>query len=93
MFKAVSQVVFSAATMKLHRDIRVLSTRRNKALSIFRKTAERLGVVNADLNEKVAQMDTLTELIAAEKSSATQMIHDNEAVRTKMLEILGISAE
>lgn len=91
MFKAISQMIFSAATLKLHRDIRVLSTRRNKALSVFRKTAEKLGIVNADLNEKVAQMDTLTELIAAEKSSATQMIHDNEAVRTKMLEIIGVA--
>lgn len=91
MFKAISQLIFSAATLKLHRDIRVLSTRRNKALSIFRRTAEKLGIVNQDLTEKVAQMDTLTELIAAEKSSATQMIHDNEAVRTKMLEIIGVT--
>lgn len=91
MFKAISQVIFSAATLKLHRDIRVLSTRRNKALSIFRRTAEKLGIVNQDLTEKVAQMDSLTELIAAEKSSATQMIHDNEAVRTKMLEIIGVT--
>lgn len=89
MFKALTQMFFSAATFKLHRDIISLSSRRNKALSVFRKTAEKLGLINEELNVRVTQMDNLTELIAQEKSSAAQMIHDNEAVRTKMLDIIG----
>lgn len=91
MFKRMTQVFFSAATLKIHRDIISLSTRRNKALSVFRKTAEKLGNINEELNVRVSQMDSLTALIAEEKNSAAQMIHDNEAVRSRMLDIIGVT--
>ena len=88
MAKTTSQII-SAATTKLSGDITSLSARRTHALSVFRKTAEDLGTINADLTEKVNQMDALANFIAEEKSSATQMISDNEAVRTRILEIIG----
>lgn len=34
-------------------------------------------------------MDTLTSLIAEEKVSATKMIQDNAAVRSRILDIIG----
>lgn len=89
MFKAMTQLFFSAATLKIHRDIISLTSRRDKALFAFRKTAVKLGLINEELNTRVEQMDTLTSLIAEEKVSATKMIQDNAAVRSRILDIIG----
>lgn len=86
--KSTEQIV-SLATNRLAEDITTLATRRDSALSIFRQTANSLGTINNELTEKITQLDAMTTFLASQRDSASQQIADNEAVRSRILEILG----
>jgi hypothetical protein len=79
----------SAATSSLQYDIGDLMARKEAALSGFRQTAVDLDNVNCGLRDKVSKLDELDVFIASQRSAATQMIQDNDAVRQRILDIIG----
>lgn len=81
--------VFSQATASLDRDIERLGTKRHMALNSFRETARDLAEVSDSLREKVTKLDELESFINSQRSAANQMISDNDAVRQRILEIIG----
>lgn len=74
---------------KLVNDINCLQNDREDALSSFRMTANNLADINVHLNEKIQFFDGIVEQIAAQSKMAKQMVADNEAVRGKILDIIG----
>ena len=81
--------MISKATEGLDRDIERLSAQRYMALNAFRQTAYDLAEVNENLHEKVVKLNEIEEFINSQRSAANQMISDNEAVRQRILEIIG----
>ncbi len=77
------------ATTKISSDILNLTEEKGEALSVFRKTANELGNINKELKEKTDDLIALASFIEEQKESAKQMMSDNEAVRTKIFEIIG----
>lgn len=74
---------------RLVNDINCLQTDREDALSSFRMTANNLADINIHLNQKIQFFDGIVEQIAAQSKMAKQMVADNEAVRGKILDIIG----
>ena len=77
------------AMEKLVNDINCLQNDREDALSSFRMTANNLADINVHLNQKIQFFDDIVEQIAAQSKMAKQMVADNEAVRGKILDIIG----
>lgn len=66
-----------------------LTARRDTALSAFRNAANELAAVNTGLQETADTAAEMEAFFGDERAAATQAIRDNEAVRTKILEIIG----
>lgn len=81
--------VIQNATNSLSNDISDLNTRRYNILNSFRKVAEDLSIVNDELTEKIADLNTLANFVDVERESAKQMVQDNESVRQRILDIIG----
>ena len=77
------------AINRLADDILVNTQRRENALSSFRRTANELADINEQLTTRKAFYETLTATLTDQKSQTDKMIADNEAVRKKILEIIG----
>lgn len=77
------------AMERLVNDINCLQNDREDALSSFRMTANNLADINIHLNQKIQFFDGIVEQIAAQSKMAKQMVADNEAVRGKILDIIG----
>ena len=77
------------ATEKLTGDIVALTTKRENALNTFRATANELYDVNTGLQQKVDSFEALSQFIAEKRAATEQMIEDNAAVRSRILEIIG----
>ncbi len=94
MFKRVSispsaEQALELATSTLAGDINGLSAQREFALSAFRQTATDLDNINSGLREKISNLETLTAFITEQSATVSQMIGDNDKVRTRILEIIG----
>lgn len=74
---------------RLVNDINCLQNDREDALSSFRMTANNLADINNHLNQKIQFFDGIAEQIATQSQMAKQMVSDNEAVRNKILDIIG----
>lgn len=74
-----------ALTMKQER----LSARRDMALSAFRDTANELAEVNTGLAETVKVASEMATFFNGEMNKANQAIHDNDAIRQRILDIIG----
>lgn len=86
--EATTEEVLRKATNKITDDIVRLVGRRGIALSIFRDTADELAEVNDELGNSLKTLEDLRTFINEQTTSTAQMIAENEAVRTKILEII-----
>jgi hypothetical protein len=84
-----TQELIATATKKVESDIIALDAQKDSALSMFRSTASKLEAVNKGLMNSVEDLNTLIEFATEKKESAEKAISDNEAVRKKILDILG----
>lgn len=84
-----TEQIVQSTTNKLASDITALSARKAKALSMFRQTAEELSVVNGGLQQSLDTLSGLQSFINEQTASTNKMIADNEAVRSKILDIIG----
>lgn len=66
-----------------------LDARKNKAISVFRQTANELAAINEGLSKSLGTLGQLQAFIASQTESANKMIADNEAVRGRILDIIG----
>lgn len=66
-----------------------LAARKDLALSAFRSTANELAAVNTEMQETVDIAQNMAEYFATRKATAEKAIADNEAVRQKILDIIG----
>lgn len=87
--KYTTEQTIQMATDHLANDIVTLSAKRENALNTFRATANELYDVNTGLQEKVASFEALSQFIAEKRAATEQMIEDNAAVRSRILEIIG----
>lgn len=76
-------------TDRLYSDITDLKTMKDNALSSFRAVANNLGGINENLKDKVDKLESLISFAKEEKGVAEKMISDNDAVRKKILDIIG----
>lgn len=83
------QSVIQTATTKITGDISALSEKRENALSTFRATANELGTINDSLRERQNNLLELANFIQTQTDATGKMIADNEAVRSRILEIIG----
>ena len=74
---------------RLSDDIVSLSGLRDDALSHFRSTAVQLATINDKLTDKISVIEELEKVCAEEKTNAQKLVSDNEAVRKKILDIIG----
>lgn len=77
------------AVDKISDDINYLSTRKEYAISVFRSTVNQLASINSEMEEKMSELDTLSDFIQHQKDIASKVVSDNENVRAKILEIIG----
>lgn len=61
---------------------------KDETLSGFRRTAIKLDNVNVGLRDKISKLDELNMFIASQRSAATQMIQNNDAMRQRILNII-----
>lgn len=77
------------AVDKISDDINHISTRKEYAISVFRSTVNQLASINSEMEEKMSELDTLSDFIQHQKDIASKVVSDNENVRAKILEIIG----
>ena len=87
--KYTTEQLIKMSSDKIAGDIQYLSSRREQAVSSFRRAANDLAVINNSLIDKRAALQTLQEFIVAQDEDAAKMIADNESVRAKILDIIG----
>lgn len=66
-----------------------LTARRDTALSAFRTAANELAVVNTGLQETADVAAEMANFFTDEMAKANQAIHDNDAIRQRILDIIG----
>lgn len=79
----------NAATDRLTSDITTLAGKRDVALSAFRQVATDLDNVNCGLRDKISKFNDLAAFIDSQRSTASQIIEDNDKVRKRILDIIG----
>lgn len=84
-----TEELLKESTTKLTNDIAHLSAMKDNALSSFRATATKLESINERLSNNIKVIDELVSLVEAEKKNAKKQVADNEAVRKKILDIIG----
>lgn len=84
-----TEQLVSRAMDNISADIVDLQAKKDTALGTFRATASSLASVNEKLDAKIKTMDNLVNLVSSEKETAQKMMADNEAVRKKILDIIG----
>ena len=77
------------ATTHLAEDITALSARKDNALSTFRRTANELAAINDGLRIKQGNLQELAAFIQEQENATSKMMADNDAVRSRILEIIG----
>ena len=84
-----TEEVIASAKERILGDIDTFSTQKDSALSVFRQTANKLETVNKGLTKSVADLDKLKKFAEENKANVEKVISDNEAVRKKILDIIG----
>ena len=84
-----TEEAISATTERLASDITTLAGKRDVALSAFRQAATDLDNINSGLRDKINRLNDLTAFIDSQRSTASQIIEDNDKVRKHILEIIG----
>lgn len=84
-----TQEIVDDAVIRLSSDIVELQDMKEYALSSFRSVANNLGGINENLKDKVDKLQSLISFATDKKGEAEKMINDNEAVRQKIIDIIG----
>ena len=84
-----TEEAINAATDRLASDITTLADKRDVALSAFRQAATDLDNINSGLRDKINKLNDLAAFIDSQRSTASQIIEDNDKVRKRILEIIG----
>ena len=84
-----TEEAINAATDRLASDITTLAGKRDVALSAFRQAATDLDKSNSGLRDKRNKFNDLTAFIDSQRSTASQIIEDNDKVRKRILDIIG----
>lgn len=84
-----TEQMIANAKEKIVNDIDTLFAEKDSALSVFRSTATKLENVNKGLSSSVADLDKLMKFASENKANVEKIIADNEAVRGKILDIIG----
>ena len=87
--KVTTEEAIAVATTHLADDITALSARKDNALSTFRRTANELAAINDGLRIKQGNLQELAAFIQEQENAASKMMADNDAVRSRILEIIG----
>ena len=84
-----TEEAISATTEQLISDIADFACKRDAALSILRQTTIDLDNINSELRNKIYRLNDLTAFIDSQRSTASQIVEDNDRVRKHILEIIG----
>lgn len=84
-----TEEAINAATDRLASDITTLADKRDVALSAFRQAATDLDNINSGLRDKINKLNDLAAFIDSQRSTASQIIEDNDKVRKRILDIIG----
>ena len=84
-----TEEAISATTERLISDIADFACKRDAALSILRQTTIDLDNINSELRDKIYRLNDLTAFIDSQRSTASQIIEDNDKVRKRILDIIG----
>lgn len=84
-----TEEAINAATDRLASNITTLAGKRDVALSAFRQAATDLDNINSGLRDNINKFNDLTAFIDSQRSTALQIIEDNDKVRKRILDIIG----
>lgn len=84
-----TEQVIASAKDKILADIDEYASQKESALSVFRSTANKLETVNKGLSKSVIDLAKLINFAEEHKTNVEKIIADNEAVRGKILDIIG----
>lgn len=84
-----TESVITKATQRVSTDMANLASRRDGALSAFRKARAELQAVNAETQKGLDRLFALKSFIENEVASGEKMISDNAHVCDKITEIIG----
>ena len=84
-----TEQVIAKATQRITADMDALATRRDGALSAFRKARAELQAVNVETQQGLDRFQVLKNFIENEMASGEKMIADNVHVCDKITEIIG----
>lgn len=85
----ITEEAIDATTDQLISDIAILAGKRDVALNALRQAATDLDNINSGLRDKINKFDVLTAFIDSQRSTASQIIEDNDKVRKRILDIIG----
>ena len=84
-----TQEIVDDAVIRLSSDIVELQDMKECALSSFRSVANTLGGINENLKDKVDKLESLINFATDKKGQTEKMISDNQAIRQKIIDIIG----
>ena len=84
-----TEEAINATTERLISDIADFACKRDAALSILRQTTIDLDNINSELRDKIYRLNDLRAFIDSQRSTASQIVEDNDRVRKHILEIIG----
>ena len=89
MKKITTEQMIENVTNSLVADITALSTQKDAAISVFCKTANDSSSINESLASKLNNLEEFSAFIEQQKVATTQMINDNQVVRSRIIDIIG----
>lgn len=84
-----TEQIIAKATQKVSADMANLATRRDSALSAFRRARSEMQAVNEGTRKSLEQLASLKSFIDVQVSAGEKMIADNDHVCAKITEIIG----
>lgn len=84
-----TNAAMNKAMTRVVQDVRTLSQRKDNAVSAFRAAANNLAQINGALQDEVIYIKQLAAFAAEKEAEAERMIADNDAVRGKIIDLIG----
>ena len=84
-----TSAVMNKAMSRVVKDVHALSQRKENAVSAFRAAANNLAQINNELQDEVMYIKQLAAFAAEKEAEAERMIADNDAVRGKIIDLIG----
>ena len=84
-----TEEAINATTERLISDIADFACKRDAVLSILRQMTTDLDNINSELGDKIYRLNDLRAFIESQRSTASQIVEDNNRVRKHILDIIG----